>query len=574
VSLAATLLVVSTVGAAEVTGRLRSVSREKNLLVLADAARREWTIHFTPQTRVTTPGPPIPIEALRPGRLVRVVYRENKGQLEALEIVPALRGDITGLAPRPVPGFELLSAEKKYAVLVDPEAKVFVKGKEGSFADLKPGQGAEVVVEKKGKMLVAKSVTASPLPVTPTPEAAAPVTPPVSPVADDRFTLVRILYATDRKPLLERPGLLARLWGPLLLLGGAGGLALLRLLGPVWRRWIPAFVLTAAFGAAVAWAVLRTFPLPAVADPGVVYGGERGTLHYGHCDVSIPRAHKMGHLETPSILKLEFKEDPAKHVVLQKVEVRSADEFFEECRAQLGKSVKKEAMVFVHGFNISFEEGARRTAQLAHDLTLDGPAVLYSWPSQGSLVDYTVDEATAEWAWPHLQTFLKDFAARSGAASVHLIAHSMGNRILASALKGLAAEKGKEAALFKEVVLTAPDVDADVFREQLYPAIRPMAGRITLYASSRDRALQLSRQIHGAARAGDTGGGILVLPPMDTVDASAVDTDLIGHSYYGDNNSVVTDLFYLLHEHLPPERRSRLKAQRLGPGRQYWVFVP
>jgi hypothetical protein len=57
-----------------------------------------------------------------------------------------------------------------------------------------------------------------------------------------------------------------------------------------------------------------------------------------------------------------------------------------------------------------------------------------------------------------------------------------------------------------------------------------------------------------ASRVGDTEGGILVLPPMDSIDASAVDTDLVGHSHYGDNNSVVPDLYYLLHEGLPPPR--------------------
>jgi esterase/lipase superfamily enzyme len=145
---------------------------------------------------------------------------------------------------------------------------------------------------------------------------------------------------------------------------------------------------------------------------------------------------------------------------------------------------------------------------------------------------------------------------------------------LARALKGLGGDGGKDKSVFREVVLTAPDVDLDVFREQLFPAIRDKAGRITLYASSRDRALQLSRQVHGFARVGDTESGILVLPPMDSIDASAVDTDLVGHSYYGDNNSVIADLYYLLNEGLPPQRRNRLLPRSAGKGKQYWVFEP
>ena len=62
----------------------------------------------------------------------------------------------------------------------------------------------------------------------------------------------------------------------------------------------------------------------------------------------------------------------------------------------------------------------------------------------------------------------------------------------------------------------------------------------------------------------------MVVPGVGTIDVSNVDSDLIGHFYYGDNRSVISDLFYLL-EGLPAARRSTLRAMRTRAG-DYWAF--
>jgi len=187
-------------------------------------------------------------------------------------------------------------------------------------------------------------------------------------------------------------------------------------------------------------------------------------------------------------------------------------------------------------------------------------------------LQYPVDETNVVWAVPHLKEFLLGVAKKSGAENVHLIAHSMGNRALTSALERLAFELRDDARLFREVILTAPDIDAEVFRRDLAPAITRTADRVTLYASSNDEALAASKQFHGYPRAGDTGGNLVVVPGIDTVDVSAVDTSLLGHSYYGDNDTVLADLFELLQEAKPPQSRSGLHLMRLGQLR-YWVFL-
>ena len=310
-------------------------------------------------------------------------------------------------------------------------------------------------------------------------------------------------------------------------------------------------------------------------EPGRFYGGERGAddpLSLGVCEVSVPHDHRMGHLEKPSIWRFQFHEDPEKHVVLLSVKPEEHDDFLRELSAAIGKSQGKEAFVFVHGYNVTFEDAALRTAQLWFDLKFDGAAILYSWPSKGSLSEYMADETSVEWTAPHLKKFLEEIAANSQASTVHLIAHSMGNRPLTAALNAIASEHPSPQPHFRQVVLTAADIDAGVFR-QLAQEIQKTAERVTLDASSLDKALVASRTIHKYKRAGESGTEITVVPGVDTIDVSAVDTGLLGRSYFGEKRSVIADMYYLLKDGKPPGQRAGLQERKLG-GRMYWAFVP
>ena len=205
-------------------------------------------------------------------------------------------------------------------------------------------------------------------------------------------------------------------------------------------------------------------------------------------------------------------------------------------------------------------------------MKFDGAPIFYSWPSQEGLLAYTVDETNVAWTVPHLKEFLLGVARQAGAKSVHLVAHSMGNRALTSALRELALEFKADCPRFHEVVLTAPDIDADVFRRDLAPAIVGVADRVTLYASSNDEALAASKAIHGYRRAGDSGNDVVVVPGVDTVDVSEVDTSFIGHSYYGSNRTVLADLFELIHGSKPPDQRKWLRSMQAG-AQTYWKFL-
>jgi len=424
------------------------------------------------------------------------------------------------------------------------------------------------------------TVKASPSSSAATGASSATTTPPTTakrPENADQFTVVKVFYGTDRAAVdVSVPaGFSPAAW--YWFTSSVAGLTIALALA-CW--WFPAsrllrgasacgLLVTAVLGLTTFHARQRAQTLEA--SQRRVYGNGRGTLELGYCNVSIPKAHTAGVVERPSILKLQFSENPLKHVVLEAVREQSPDEFYEAIKSRISNTERKEAFVFVHGFNVSFDSAARRTAQIAYDLKFDGAPIFYSWPSYGGLLGYTIDETNVMWTVPHLKQFLVDVAQRSGARDVHLVAHSMGNRALTSALRELLYELNDRCPRFREVVLTAPDIDADVFRRDLAPALVRTAERVTLYASSNDEALVLSKKVHGYPRAGDSGAELIVLPGMDTIDVSTIDTSLLGHSYYGNNLTVLADLFDLLHESKPADRRPWLRPVQAGTLR-YWVF--
>jgi len=308
----------------------------------------------------------------------------------------------------------------------------------------------------------------------------------------------------------------------------------------------------------------------------VRYTGSRsdgGTVAYGSCEVSIPETHTAAELERPSIWRFEFHVDPEKHFMLRKIEPEPKDRFFKEMSDSVAASPAKDAFVFVHGYNVSFADAAIRTAQLAYDFGFKGAPILYSWPSKGSLLGYLADEESAAQTVGNLKQFLEEVASKSGATVVHLIAHSMGNRALLSAAAQLAADPHfKDFKKFHDLVSAAPDVDQDDFKKLIAQIQKPTNANIALYVSQKDQALVASHLLfHKEPRAGEGGSQSVVMPGMDTIDVSNLNMDALGHSYYGDNPSVISDLMEFLEgKHPPRPGLMRISVGSLG----YWLLRP
>jgi len=300
----------------------------------------------------------------------------------------------------------------------------------------------------------------------------------------------------------------------------------------------------------------------------VRYGRARGRLEYGVLDVSIPPGHRPGNLESPSWKRLEFHFNPRKHVMLHQVRPLAQAAMFSSLAEAVKGVDSRELFVFVHGFNVSFDDAARRTAQIAFDLNLKIVPVMYSWPSQAQTWAYTVDEASIEKTMPNLRSFLEQVAAKSGATRIHLLAHSMGSRGLMRALEQIA--QSPRPVKFHNVILAAPDIDRDVFIEQIAPQLRRSAQRVTLYASANDEALKASRKVHGAPRLGQAGPSLTILRGMETIDASRVDGDWLGHSYIAANKQILDDLFSATVLNKAAQERNLRGASRRGL--PYWIL--
>ena len=198
--------------------------------------------------------------------------------------------------------------------------------------------------------------------------------------------------------------------------------------------------------------------------------------------------------------------------------------------------------------------------------------VLYSWPSNGSVILYSHDSSNAEVSGAHFMNFLKDVVAVSGADTVAVIAHSMGTRTLTVALNEIGARMSStDRPLIKEIILAAPDVDRDQFLN-VAEAVGRTGLRITLYASKNDRALQVSKAINGFPRLGDATDGVTVFKGGDSIDASVAGDDVLAHSYHGETN-VLLDLHNVILNGSPPEKRFGLLSQGSPPSK-YWVMRP
>ncbi len=308
-------------------------------------------------------------------------------------------------------------------------------------------------------------------------------------------------------------------------------------------------------------------------DDGSFGRTRRSTVTYGVVQVNIPLGHERGEIEQPGWISFR-NEDPTKDVmVLSTTNSMSSKDFFSQLRDRIHSSPRKSLLLFVHGFRVSFEDAARRTAQMAYDLQFDGAPVFFSWPSQDLVWDYTVDEQSMVNAEPHLTQFLRDVLQHSDADSIYLIAHSMGNRGLTRALLELAQSDPQDVKRIKEVILAAPDIDATEFTEQIAPGLQKLGAPITLYVSSNDLALQKSKSLHGGDRAGQAGPKMVVLNGIETIDVSQLNTDFLGHSYYGDQTTVLADMHYLISSDTRASKRCCLKGQPSQTAPKYWVFI-
>jgi esterase/lipase superfamily enzyme len=304
------------------------------------------------------------------------------------------------------------------------------------------------------------------------------------------------------------------------------------------------------------------------------FGSGQGELTLGSARVSVPLDRTLRPTGTlpdlPSTLGVRRPPVPARDIFVERVQPMTDVYWDEATRQETLYDSPRTVVVYVHGFATTFEQALRRAAQLAVDLPFDGAMAVYSWPSTGEVgpLAYFRDDKTIAASQPELRAFLERVVERTGAERVSVVAHSMGTLLVSRTLKEL--HDARPGLRIDQLVLGAPDIDTTSFRRSLAPALTGIAGRVTIYASSHDRALDLAQAASSYPRVGQAGPGLLVLPGIDVVDASAATEGDFGHGYLGASNAVLADLRAVL-AGVPAVAR-RLERRRRGD-LAYWELL-
>ncbi len=251
-----------------------------------------------------------------------------------------------------------------------------------------------------------------------------------------------------------------------------------------------------------------------------------------------------------------------------------------EVQRRLAAAPSKQVLLYVHGFNETFESAAYTTAELCHFLGREQVCAFFTWPASTTgnfLISYTTTTESGDFAVEHLKKTIRMLAATPGVEGMQILAHSRGTAITLRAVRELGLEAiaaGKEAADILKIVnlvLLSPDIDVDIAAQQITGFLsdpdlvtvwpegalpRVLKGRLTIYASPDDRALLVSRILFrsknrvGQLRPEDIPETrqryMAEIGRLDLISYQGKRTDFFGHSYFTSNPQVSSDLIQLI----------------------------
>lgn len=229
---------------------------------------------------------------------------------------------------------------------------------------------------------------------------------------------------------------------------------------------------------------------------------------------------------------------------------------------KLRQASRREAIVFVHGFNNDLEDGLTTTASLWHYAGRIGVPVSYSWPAGNTgLTAYLKDREAGEFSTFHLKEFIRAIAAIPDLKSIHLIAHSRGADVVSSALRELTIFElgaGRDPRLSLKVdtlIMAAPDLDFGVVQQRLAAEGTSAAvGQVIVYLNPKDGALGLSQIISTGTRIGRLSPDSLTeeewVKMGDLGNVHFINVEdaggRLGHAYFRDNPAVLSDVILTL----------------------------
>ena len=293
-------------------------------------------------------------------------------------------------------------------------------------------------------------------------------------------------------------------------------------------------------------------------------------ITFGKNYVIVPREPELQPNEPDTLFTLDIsgaKYEPS----LSQNNILSPDDFSESINSDIQNSNEASALIYVHGFNESYERSVIRASQISYDLAFPGSTFIFSWPARHSVTTYLGDLQRARDSERYFELFMSQILSTTSTNRIYIIAHHMGGRIVSAALKHMFSIQPSYKDRIREIILVAPDIGANQLTAQFTTFIGTENAPITLYASVNDPSLAVSKQFSTIRLAGDAVGQLVISANVETINAGTTDLSLNGHSNYTDTSSILGDIWDLVRNNLRANSRSKLMS-RFSPEGPFWEY--
>jgi len=200
---------------------------------------------------------------------------------------------------------------------------------------------------------------------------------------------------------------------------------------------------------------------------------------------------------------------------------------------------RRDVLVYVHGFNQTFETAALDAARLSDGIRFHGETMVFSWPSKAKLFDYGYDRESAMWSRDALEEVLSGLIASPAVGRIHIVAHSIGTMLTMEGIRQIYDRHGGVVAeRIGALVFASPDIDINVFSSSV-ERIGPMASKIAVITATNDRALAVSGWLAGGiTRVGAAEQAELKRLGLHVIDASKEGWGIINHDLFLSNAQI------------------------------------
>lgn len=320
-------------------------------------------------------------------------------------------------------------------------------------------------------------------------------------------------------------------------------------------------------------------------------GGDAVRLGIAHVQLGEPAWSFADLVESDRTSRIDVLR-PARVTSVEEFGVQGTDAdraFVAAVDRQVQTSRTGEAVIYVPGYRVTFDQVMVLMGTWAHYLGRSSAVIAFSWPTGTSVWNYLVDCPRARAFVPDIARLVSLVAERSQARGINLIAFSCGSPLLAEALVALRDRHPAEdrAALQRRyrianAIFVAADIDLQTFARSHLPALDAIARRTEVYVSENDGALQFASLLARGSRLGRPRFDELTREELATLASNdrLVGIDVAdvygaheihgmrGHGYWVANEHVSSDVLLSMIYPFDPAWRGLVHA----PGRSMWTF--